>query len=87
MILLHHQPSGDANCDGQVDIDNVVVLVGFIFSGGKAPDPIGKRRLASVGSLDYLTHTRDMQAFWLCITNSSRRPIALTLAYLGRRQS
>jgi hypothetical protein len=31
---------GDANCDGQVDIDDVVYLINFIFAGGPPPgDP------------------------------------------------
>jgi len=30
---------GDANASGSVDIDDVVYLIAFIFSGGQAPDP------------------------------------------------
>jgi len=31
---------GDANGDGSIDIDDVVYLIGYIFSSGPAPDPL-----------------------------------------------
>jgi hypothetical protein len=36
----HCTPYGDADGSGAVDIDDVVFLIGYIFSGGPAPDPI-----------------------------------------------
>jgi len=33
-------PPGDANSSGEVDIDDVVFLIAYIFSGGQAPDPL-----------------------------------------------
>jgi len=34
--------AGDANCSGDVDIDDAVYLIGYIFSGGNSPcDPNG----------------------------------------------
>jgi len=32
---------GDANCDGNVLVDDLVLLVNYIFKGGPAPDPTG----------------------------------------------
>ncbi|MCK4657163.1 MAG: hypothetical protein KAT85_09005, partial [candidate division Zixibacteria bacterium] len=29
--------TGDANCNGEIDIDDVVYLIEYIFSGGPAP--------------------------------------------------
>ena len=33
-------PCGDANSSGSVDIDDVVFLIGYIFSGGPPPSPL-----------------------------------------------
>lgn len=34
------RPIGDANNDGMINITDVIYLVGYIFSGGPAPDPL-----------------------------------------------
>lgn len=43
---------GDANGSGAVDIDDVVFLIGYIFSGGPAPDPLESGDADCSGGVD-----------------------------------
>ncbi|MBU1319715.1 MAG: M6 family metalloprotease domain-containing protein [candidate division Zixibacteria bacterium] len=43
---------GDADGSGAVDIDDVVYLIAYIFSGGPVPDPIGSGDADCSGAID-----------------------------------
>ncbi len=43
---------GDADGSGEVDIDDVVYLISYIFSGGPAPNPIESGDADCSGSID-----------------------------------
>jgi len=43
---------GDADGSGEVDIDDVVYLIAYIFSGGPAPDPLEAGDADSSGAID-----------------------------------
>jgi hypothetical protein len=43
---------GDANADGGVDIDDVVGIIAYIFSGGPAPDPLESGDVDCSGGVD-----------------------------------
>jgi hypothetical protein len=50
-VLVGHRP-GDVNGSGVVDIDDVVLLVEFIFAGGEAPEPYELGDIQCSGSVD-----------------------------------
>jgi len=43
---------GDADASGAVDIDDAVFLIGYIFSGGTAPDPLESGDVDCSGAID-----------------------------------
>jgi hypothetical protein len=45
-------PPGDQNCDGVVDIVDVVELIGYVFRGGLPPDPVKRTDVNCDGRAD-----------------------------------
>jgi hypothetical protein len=51
-VLVHPYVPGDANGSGDIDIDDVVYLIAYIFSGGPPPDPLEAGDADCSGDID-----------------------------------
>jgi hypothetical protein len=51
-VLVHPYLPGDADDSGEIDIDDVVYLIAYIFSGGPPPDPIEAGDADCSGDID-----------------------------------
>jgi hypothetical protein len=51
-VSLTTSSCGDTDGSGSVDIDDVIYLIGYVFSGGPAPDPIANGDADCSGAID-----------------------------------